>query len=56
VANNRTWVVRQLPSGYVQFISDARPGSICLGVNDNGYVVGTWQCKDANGADAPNST
>lgn len=25
------------------------------GVNDNGYVVGTWQCKDANGADAPNS-
>jgi hypothetical protein len=36
-------------------MSDARPGSICLGVSDNGYVVGTWQCEDTNGADAPNS-
>lgn len=51
----RTWVVLRLPGGYVKFMSDARPGIICLGVNDNGYVVGTWRCKDANGADVPNS-
>lgn len=51
----RTWVVLRLPGGYVKFMSDARPGIICLGVNDNGYVVGTWRCKDANGVDVPNS-
>lgn len=51
----RIWAVRPLPGGYVQFVSAAQSGNLCLGVNDNGYVVGSWSCKDANGSDVPNA-